>query len=336
MTDRKIDLKNPWVAGLLAWLIPGAGHFYQRRHFKAGIYAVCIIGTLLYGMALGEWRPVHWTEKKNNQRVKNWSFLLQSGVGTPGIVAYMQSGRFYSASNRPTMINAYELRSHVNFGAANRDQVASFPLTDSIETDFEGRMFDADDKPVGTLSGRLHLEPRNQSFKGTFEGTLTTEDGQTEARKLELGNALLLHNKILGSPRRLTVVRIVDNELNVLGAIVGTIPRSFGNWFSAPLDTAALTEIHLRLNKQYEMALVFTWIAGLLNILAVWDAVQGPAYGFGDEPPPEKKPKKKKGQSEDARPPGGSEPSTNGSESGSESSKDDSTVAAGAPVGQEK
>ncbi|MFT5091852.1 MAG: hypothetical protein ACI93T_000671, partial [Porticoccaceae bacterium] len=33
------------------------------------------------------------------------------------------------------------------------------------------------------------------------------------------------------------------------------------------------------------LALVYTWIAGLLNILAVWDALQGPAYGYGDEEP---------------------------------------------------
>ena len=31
------------------------------------------------------------------------------------------------------------------------------------------------------------------------------------------------------------------------------------------------------------MGAVFTLIAGLLNILAIWDAFEGPAYGFGDE-----------------------------------------------------
>ena len=31
------------------------------------------------------------------------------------------------------------------------------------------------------------------------------------------------------------------------------------------------------------MASVFTWIAGLLNLLVIWDAVDGPAYGYGDE-----------------------------------------------------
>lgn len=35
--------------------------------------------------------------------------------------------------------------------------------------------------------------------------------------------------------------------------------------------------------KRYEIALLFTWVAGLLNLLAIWDAYEGPAYGYGDE-----------------------------------------------------
>ena len=30
---------------------------------------------------------------------------------------------------------------------------------------------------------------------------------------------------------------------------------------------------------------MFTWIAGLLNLMAIWDAYDGPAYGYGDEEP---------------------------------------------------
>ncbi|MFN9825440.1 MAG: hypothetical protein ACK58J_14935, partial [Planctomyces sp.] len=33
----------------------------------------------------------------------------------------------------------------------------------------------------------------------------------------------------------------------------------------------------------YDVAAVLTWIAGLLNLMAIWDAAQGPAYGYGDE-----------------------------------------------------
>ena len=60
-----------------------------------------------------------------------------------------------------------------------------------------------------------------------------------------------------------------------------------------------------RLTKRFGMALVFTWIAGLLNILAIWDAVQGPAYGYDDEQRKQRKEEKdatEKETSEDAPP----------------------------------
>jgi hypothetical protein len=31
--------------------------------------------------------------------------------------------------------------------------------------------------------------------------------------------------------------------------------------------------------------MVYTWIAALLNVLVMWDAFEGPAYGYGDEKP---------------------------------------------------
>ncbi|MDG3006288.1 DUF6677 family protein [Paludisphaera mucosa] len=41
--------------------------------------------------------------------------------------------------------------------------------------------------------------------------------------------------------------------------------------------------------KPYEIGLIYTTVAGLLNVLAIYDAYEGPAYGYGDEPEPEAK-----------------------------------------------
>jgi hypothetical protein len=70
------------------------------------------------------------------------------------------------------------------------------------------------------------------------------------------------------------------------GEIEGTVSRPFWNWFQAPLEDKALEEIHGRLGRRYALAEVITWIAGLLNLLAIWDALEGPAYGYGDEDEP--------------------------------------------------
>ena len=336
-TDRKLDLKNPWIAGLLAWLIPGAGHLYQQRFFKAGVYSICILGTMLYGMALGEWRTVHWTEIKGGRREKNWGFLTQIGVGSTGLFAYSQTRKFESPKNRPALINAIGLQRELNIpGYVDADKLPNISLNESIEAPFQGDLNGSDDLPSGKLDGRVQIEPQNQSFKGTYRGTITTNDGRTEDIELTLGESLFLDRRTLGSPERRLVAKVLNNDRTAVGSIDGNVPRGFLSWFSAPLDDIELTKIHLRLNKTYEMALVFTWIAGLLNVLAVWDAVQGPAYGWGDEPPPEKDSKKKKkataeqSADDDSKP----SPDPDANQSNGEAAQEDSKTAA--PVAGEK
>jgi len=304
MTDRKIDLKNPWVAGLLAWLVPGAGHFYQQRNFKGTLYLVCIFGTFLFGMHLGEWRALYWTEPRGSvlegrvsRRTRNYSFLLQMGTGGPGLWAYVQSKRFYGTGNPPSQFNVTEFqpllererRSLETLSPENRQAVLrDKPLSSPLEAEFRGAFHTADGQREVPLRGQLHLEPFNREFRGTFQGVVVTADGDERDLSLTLGRALYLERPVLGDPRRRVLVGVLDDETNeVQGDLVGTIPRSFFNWFAAPLNSEVKADLHLRLNKRFELALVFTWIAGLLNVLAVWDAVHGPAYGFGDEPPPE-------------------------------------------------
>ena len=52
----EIDLRDPLVAGVLAWLWPGAGHLYQRRYAKGMLFMVCILGTFFFGLVLGKAR----------------------------------------------------------------------------------------------------------------------------------------------------------------------------------------------------------------------------------------------------------------------------------------
>ena len=83
-----IDLRDPIVASVLAWLIPGAGHLYQRRTGKGLLFMICILGTYFFGLALGEGKVVYasW-----NQVDRRWQFPLQAGVGLPAIPAIVQN-----------------------------------------------------------------------------------------------------------------------------------------------------------------------------------------------------------------------------------------------------
>lgn len=85
-----VDLRSPGWAALLAWLIPGAGHYYQRRYGKAAVFAVCVLGTYFYGLAIGGGHVVYASWNRNDFR---WQYVCQLGVGVPAMPALAQSRR---------------------------------------------------------------------------------------------------------------------------------------------------------------------------------------------------------------------------------------------------
>jgi hypothetical protein len=148
-----VNLRDPFIAGILAWLLPGAGHWYQHRRAKAVIFFVCIFGTFMYGMFLGEGRVVY--AQWEGPEFRRYPFICQVAVGLPSL---------------PAVVLAW--------------------------------------------SG-------GESFFGT-------------------------------------------------------------RWYVPPTiiggKSPELDDLHLRLNRRFELGTVFTMIAGLLNVLAIYDAVCGPAY----------------------------------------------------------
>lgn len=85
-----IDLRNPILAAVLAWLIPGAGHIYQRRVGKGVLFAVCILATYFFGLSLGHGRVVYYQWKPEDRR---WQYVFQAAVGLPALPALVQARR---------------------------------------------------------------------------------------------------------------------------------------------------------------------------------------------------------------------------------------------------
>ena len=85
-----IDLRDRNLAALLAWLVPGAGHMYQGRWGKGLLFTICILGTFVFGMYLGEGNVVYasWGEDPNQRRL---AYVLQIGVGAPALPALVQA-----------------------------------------------------------------------------------------------------------------------------------------------------------------------------------------------------------------------------------------------------
>ena len=254
------------MAAVLAVLVPGLGHLFQGRTVKGFIYLFGILGLFLWGVKLGEGVVVYNLPDRGTSRRITLHYAAQLCAGAVAYPALWQTQRLTRQGNHPIT-----------------------QIDEPLDAPFSGRLKTSEeDAGGGKLEGMVHLKPETGDYgsetKGTFNGKL---DG--EPVELSLSGGLNLARPIAaGFQRRLkvNVARSTDGPPTTGKVIVGSIPRSIVNWYGVPPDAEQVQEITGRLGKLHELALVFTWIAGLLNILAIWDCVQGPAYGFGDEPMP--------------------------------------------------
>ena len=86
--DEVIDLKDPTVAAILAWLIPGLGHLYQGRTLKGLLFMVCILSTFFFGLFISDGKAVYAWWSSDDWRLP---YICQLGVGLPATPALLQS-----------------------------------------------------------------------------------------------------------------------------------------------------------------------------------------------------------------------------------------------------
>jgi hypothetical protein len=93
MSQPPITLRNPVVAAILAWLVPGLGHLYQGRRGKAALYAFCILGLFLVGLMLGDGKVVYWRWVSPFRDSENFraSYIGQFFVGLPALPGLIQA-----------------------------------------------------------------------------------------------------------------------------------------------------------------------------------------------------------------------------------------------------
>ena len=187
-----IDLKDPALAALLAWLVPGLGHLYQGRWAKAALYFLSIMGLFSYGVYLsssnqpcrqggdkiGWGRAIYFAWQKDDHHLP---YLCQIGVGLPAL---------------PAIVQAYRM--------GNRQQVW-----------WGGFM--------------APPWPSDQARRAAV-------DAAQQAARRDGGN---------------------DGD-------------------NANLNQPTLDDLNRRLPRDFDLASFFTMVAGLLNVLAIFDAWAGP------------------------------------------------------------
>ncbi|MBD3673166.1 MAG: TM2 domain-containing protein [Planctomycetaceae bacterium] len=289
--EPKIDLKNPIVAALLGFLVPGGGHFYQGRTFKGVIYLVCILSLFIWGMQIGHWQLIYRYEPnktfdfdvdssqfemfdENDLRRQleelgpsrtrgrtHWGYFAQLPVGLFIIPEYIQEGRYYSPDNLPVTPES---------GSFDEQVSGSLEYVND-----EGKEFRV---PV---TGQLKLSVQEGEFGREMVGSIT---GQSDGEEIDVR----LRGDVRMDPpvgakhyRNLRVNAIALGESEIIdGVLTAQLDRSVFNWFLVPPDHQTLEGLHADLGKKFTLAEVFTWVAGLLNVLAIWDAYAGPAYGY--------------------------------------------------------
>ncbi|MDO4575911.1 MAG: hypothetical protein Q4D98_11935 [Planctomycetia bacterium] len=91
--EEKIDLKDPYVAAFLAWMLPGLGHFYQGRTGKGILFSVCILSLFIIGVYLGSsetfgvGRDVYFSLRQGDRR---FHYFAQVWTGLPASPALLQ------------------------------------------------------------------------------------------------------------------------------------------------------------------------------------------------------------------------------------------------------
>jgi len=75
--------KSPEIAGLLAWLIPGAGHYYAGHKLKGIVSAVLILGLFVAGVGISKGECVSLREPDGHK----FAFMGQIGAGLPTFLA---------------------------------------------------------------------------------------------------------------------------------------------------------------------------------------------------------------------------------------------------------
>jgi hypothetical protein len=266
MPQKRVPLKDPLVAGILAFLLPGLGHLYQRRTFKAVIYCVCILGVFFAGFRIGYGQVVYvqWSDPET----RTYAYLCQAGVGLPALPALAQAKLRSPESLRPNYVSR-------SFRADFTGELAGMEGVVTAQIDFTSRHRDQPRHWEGEVKGFIERGQEQVPLEGKlYPGWLEPAVAPSKRR----GVSGSFEGTVGGKP--------------VTMRLVGSVPRSIWNWYQAPLidvrvneesDQSALDQAHRELGSRFELGVVYTMIAGLLNVLAIFDAVGGPAYADEEE-----------------------------------------------------
>jgi uncharacterized protein DUF6677 len=213
-----IDLRDRWLAAVLAWLLPGAGHIYQRRFGKGLLFMVCILATFYYGLSLGSSNVVYASFRKADGNIKQddsrYAYLCQVATGLPALPAIIQAKRMQNPNPKTPLWDGY--------------MAPPVLIGQEVTKDWAHRLIEK-------------WPPRELGAPVPFE----------RSDFLNLDNPQV--NFAEYNPERHKQGGLDFNSM----------PNELSVW-------------HIHHGSMFDLGTVFTMIAGLLNVLVIFDAWGGP------------------------------------------------------------
>ena len=106
-----IDLRNPALAAVLSWAVPGLGQLYQGRTTKGGLFMAAILTTFVLGLWLGGGKVVHasWKEgpgrgRRGIAKLLIQPFVCQAAAGLVALPAVFQAVRLEGPARQPLVL----------------------------------------------------------------------------------------------------------------------------------------------------------------------------------------------------------------------------------------
>lgn len=118
----EVDLKDRFIATVIAWLLPGAGHFYQGRHGKAILFMTCILGLFIFGMTTGGGKVVYASLNTEGRKL---AMICQAGVGALVFPAWLQMVHVEILHKQEPLLQGF-MAPPRNFNPSSRDELAEW------------------------------------------------------------------------------------------------------------------------------------------------------------------------------------------------------------------
>jgi hypothetical protein len=255
------------LAAFLSYLVPGLGQIYQGRIGKGSLFLVCLYGLFFYGQVLGGWKNVYLPD--TSQPIK-WLLFPRLAGDLWNRIYYV--GQFWIGVAAWPAIWQYVNHDGTEYVTQLGAQVADGQVAERLGVE-EGALIVKVTPNRPAAKAGLHGAERDESGRNSRGDAIVALDGEPIRNVRSLFSALDHHQS--GDLVNATIKRNGDRQ-DVPMTLQGLTDPNLETYQRAPPEEE-INRLQRDGDKTWDLGWIYTVIAGVLNILVVYDAYAGPA-----------------------------------------------------------